>query len=132
MPGRFLRELHARGESEFGVDVCEVGLHGARRDEKPCRDVVVGQPFADQSDDVALGGGERGPAARRAFAFAVTALGVGDRFVGGQRGALGPRGFKVLLAHRITKCGHREFKKGIEDLEADVAAALTDGVCGAE
>jgi hypothetical protein len=28
--GCFLDELHARGESEFGVDVGEVGLHGAR------------------------------------------------------------------------------------------------------
>jgi hypothetical protein len=26
----FLDELHARGKSEFGVDVGEVGLHGAR------------------------------------------------------------------------------------------------------
>ena len=28
--GCFLGELHAGGESEFGVDVGEVGLHGAR------------------------------------------------------------------------------------------------------
>jgi hypothetical protein len=28
--GRLLGELHARGEPEFGVDVGEVGLHGAR------------------------------------------------------------------------------------------------------
>lgn len=28
--GCFLRELHSGGESEFGVDVGEVGLHGAR------------------------------------------------------------------------------------------------------
>src|SRR4029077_19891957 len=27
--GCFLRELHAGGEAEFGVDVGEVGLHGA-------------------------------------------------------------------------------------------------------
>jgi hypothetical protein len=30
MAGRFLGELHARGEAELGVDVGEVGLHGAR------------------------------------------------------------------------------------------------------
>ena len=30
VPGGFLNELHAGGESEFGVDVGEVGLHGAR------------------------------------------------------------------------------------------------------
>ena len=28
--GCFLSELHARGQAEFGVDVGEVGLHGAR------------------------------------------------------------------------------------------------------
>ena len=28
--GRFLDELHAGAEPEFGVDVGEVGLHGAR------------------------------------------------------------------------------------------------------
>jgi len=27
--GCFLRELHAGGDAEFGVDVGEVGLHGA-------------------------------------------------------------------------------------------------------
>ena len=30
VPGCFLGELHAAGEAEFGVDVGEVGLHGAR------------------------------------------------------------------------------------------------------
>ncbi len=28
--GCFLDELHARGQAEFGVNVGEVGLHGAR------------------------------------------------------------------------------------------------------
>ena len=28
--GRFLGELHARSQAEFGVDVSEVGLQGAR------------------------------------------------------------------------------------------------------
>ena len=61
-----------------------------------------------------------------------TAPGVGDRFFGGQRGALGPCGFKVLLAHPVTKRRHRQFEKGVEDLEAYEAAALPDSVCGAE
>ena len=30
MAGRFLGELHARGQPQLGVDVGEVGLHGAR------------------------------------------------------------------------------------------------------
>ena len=54
MAGRLLRELHAGGQAELRVDVGEVGLHGARRDEKSCGDVIVGQSFADQPyDDVA-------------------------------------------------------------------------------
>ena len=30
LAGCFLNKLHTGGESEFGVDVGEVGLHGAR------------------------------------------------------------------------------------------------------
>jgi len=45
------------------------------------------------SDDQAAGG---------AFALAAAALRVGDRLLGGQRRALGPRAVKVLLAHRIS------------------------------
>ena len=59
----------------------EVGLHGASRNEKPCGDVLVGQAFADESDDVALRRGQRSPAARRAFTFTATALRVGDRLL---------------------------------------------------
>ena len=55
----------------------------------------------------------------------------GDPFVGGQRGALGPCAFKVLLAQRIAKCSHRELDSGVENLESDEAAALSDAVCGA-
>jgi hypothetical protein len=56
--------------------------------------------------------------------LAVAALGVGDRFVGGQCGALGPPGFKVFVSHGVTKRRHRGFKKGVEGLEADVAGVL--------
>ena len=80
MAGCFLGELHAGGQAEFGVDVGEVGLHGARRDEKPCGDVTVGQSLADQADDVALGGGERCPAAGGSFAF-VTAAPAGGALI---------------------------------------------------
>jgi hypothetical protein len=53
---RFANELDARRQPEFGVHVGEMALYGARRDEKPCSDVLVGQPFTDQAHDVALGG----------------------------------------------------------------------------
>ncbi len=76
MPGCLLRELHAGGEPEFGVDVSEVGLHGTRGEEKSGGDIVVGEAFTDQPYDIALGGRECRPAAARAFAFG-----------GGQRGA---------------------------------------------
>jgi hypothetical protein len=75
----FLGKLHPGGEAEFGVDVGEVGLDRARLDEKPCGDVVVAQAFADQSRDVALGGGERGPVARGPFAFASATPRIGDQ-----------------------------------------------------
>ncbi len=45
--GCFLGELHARGQAQLGVDVGEVSLHSAGRDEKPCGDVVIGESFAD-------------------------------------------------------------------------------------
>ena len=45
--GSFLYELHPRADAELVVDVGEMALYGARRDEQPRGDVVVGQPFAD-------------------------------------------------------------------------------------
>jgi len=42
---RFLNELHPGGQAELGVNVGEVGLHGARRDEKARANVFVAQPF---------------------------------------------------------------------------------------
>jgi hypothetical protein len=53
-----LGELYPGGDTKLAVDVGEMGLHAARRDEKPCGDVVVGEPFADESDDLALGEGK--------------------------------------------------------------------------
>ena len=50
-----LHELHARADTELVVDVGEVALHGARRDEKPGGDVLVRQPFGHQAHDVVLG-----------------------------------------------------------------------------
>jgi hypothetical protein len=61
--GGFVDELGAGAEPEFGVDVGEVGLYRARGDEQRGGDVLVGQQVADESDDVAFGGGQRGPAA---------------------------------------------------------------------
>jgi hypothetical protein len=75
---RLLHQLHPRSDAELGVDVGEVGLHGARGHEKPCGDVFIGQTFTDQSRDVALGRCQRRPAAGRPFAFTPTALRVGD------------------------------------------------------
>jgi hypothetical protein len=126
--GCFLDELHPRAEAEFGVDVGEVGLHGARRDEKPPGDVVVGQSFTDEPHHVALGGCERGPAAGGSFAFAAPAPRVGDRLLGRQGGALGPRGVKVLLTQRVPQRHHRRVVAGITDFEADLADAVPDGV----
>ena len=64
--------------------------------------------------------------------MAAAALRVGDRLLGGQGGALGPRGVKVLLAHGISQRRHRGFVVGVIDLEPDRAHALPDGRCRAE
>ena len=53
--GRFLRELNTGSDTELGVNVGEVGLHGARRNEKPRSDVSAGQSFRDEPHHVALG-----------------------------------------------------------------------------
>jgi hypothetical protein len=55
MSRRFLRQLHAGDQAELGVHVGEVGLQGAGQHEEPCRDVLVAQPFGDESGDVAFG-----------------------------------------------------------------------------
>ncbi len=47
MAARFLDELHAGAHAELGVDMGEVRLHRARRDEKPRADVLIAQPFLD-------------------------------------------------------------------------------------
>ena len=54
----------------------------------------VAEPLTDEADHVALGRGERCPAAGWPFAFAMPALGVGDGFLSGQGGAFGPCGVR--------------------------------------
>ncbi len=66
------------------------------------------------------------------FALAAAALRVGDRLLGGQGGALGPRGVKVVLAHGVTQRRHRGFVAGVPNLEPDCANAEPDGSCRAE
>ena len=60
------------------------------------------------------------------------APGVGDRLVGGQCGALGPGGVKVLLIQGVSQRRHRYFVASVRELEADRADALPDGVRRAE
>jgi hypothetical protein len=130
--GRFLCELHPGGQPEFGVDVREVGLHGAWRDEKPCGDVVIGQPFADQLHHLTFGRGERRPAVGGPFALTTAALRVRDRLLGGQGGAIGLGIVEVLIAQRITQRRDRGLIIGIPDLESGFARALPDGLRSAE
>jgi hypothetical protein len=45
-----LGELYSRGEAEFGVDVGEVGLHGAGRYEQPCGvSLLVSPPLSNRA-----------------------------------------------------------------------------------
>jgi hypothetical protein len=127
--GCFLDELYARAQAQFGVDVGQVGLHAARRHEKPCGDVVVGQPFADQPYDVALGGGERCPPAGGPFAFAAAALRVRDRFLG--RTGLRPRPTRsqslcrpTCLAAPLPRLGSRRRRPSSGPRRCDAAPRL--------
>ncbi len=82
--GGLLGELDSGGEAELGVDVGEVGLHGAGRYEQPGGDVFVGQSFGHQPGDVALGGCQRQPPDSRPAALAAAAQGVGHGFFEGE------------------------------------------------
>jgi hypothetical protein len=64
--------------------------------------------------------------------LAAAALGVGDRFLGGQGRTFGPRGVKVLLAQGVSQRRHRGFVVGLVDLESDCAHALANAVCRPE
>ena len=70
MPGGLLRQLYARAEPEFGVDVGQVRLHGSWGDEQPGGDVLVAQALADEPGHVEFGPGQRRPTDGRAPSFA--------------------------------------------------------------
>ena len=93
---------------------------------------LVAQAGTDEPDDVQFGWRQRCPAAGRAFALAAAALGVGDRFAGGQRGALGPCRLEVGCAQCITKRRDRGIVPGVIDLEPDRTHAFPQGLRRAE
>ena len=48
-------QLRPRGHAKLGVHVCQVSLHGSRRDEQARGDVGIAQALAYQSNDVLFG-----------------------------------------------------------------------------
>ena len=50
--------LGARRDPQFGVDVLDVGLRGARADEQPCGDLAIRQAFAQQPQHLHLLAGQ--------------------------------------------------------------------------
>src|SRR5689334_4698165 len=107
-------------------------LHGARRDEKACGDVLVAEPLADESHHVEFGWRQRLPTARRAFALAAAPLRVGDRLFGRQRRAFRPCGLEVRFAHRISESAYRGLIGGSVDREAHFTGATTDSLARTE
>jgi hypothetical protein len=85
--------------------VGKVGLHGAPPDEQALPDRGVGEAFGDEFDDFQFGGGETGPAARRALALAPGAGSIGDSLADSEDCALSPGGVKRLLAEGMTGFG---------------------------
>ncbi|CEZ68684.1 Uncharacterised protein [Mycobacterium tuberculosis] len=74
-----------------------------------------------------LGRGQRVPAVAWAFAFAATALCVGDRLVQGGRGTLSPGGSEIFVAHRITKRRRGGLIAGVPNLVANLPRTLPLG-----
>jgi hypothetical protein len=63
--------------------------------------------LGDECDDLEFGGGEAGPAAGGAFAFASGPGDVGDRFIDGERFPFGPGGVEGGLAEGVSGAGQR-------------------------
>src|ERR1700739_4163414 len=99
--GRFLRELDTGSDTELGVNVGEVGLHGARRDEKPRADVSVRQPLRDKPRDIELCWCQRRPAAGRTLATSTAAQRVRDRFARRKCGSFVPCADELVALQRL-------------------------------
>jgi hypothetical protein len=74
-------ELDAGADIKLRVDVTEMCLHGSWGNEKPGRDLLIAETFANQTDDVVFGRGERFPADAGPLAVAAAALCLGDRLL---------------------------------------------------
>src|SRR5947209_5199486 len=109
-----------------------MSLHGARRDEKPCGNVLVRQTIADQPHHILLGGRQRSPTTGWAFSFTSTALRVGDCLLGGQRRALSPGVVEIMLAHSFSQRGHRGFVTRLMDFEPHSSGVMAERLRGAE
>jgi hypothetical protein len=85
-------ELDAVGEPEFGQDVFEVAVGGARGDAQPDGDVSSGRSLAGECDDLAFADGQGGRwlsvRAGLCCQFAGLVEGVVDGLVGGEAGAV--------------------------------------------
>ena len=110
VPGRFLCELYAGGESEFGVDVGEVGSRWRGETKSRVAMSLLASP-SQTSRTTSRSVGVSGPPGGGATAFAATALCVGDRLVGGQAAPSAHADFKVLLRPSLTKRNENKKKK---------------------
>ena len=63
--------LRVAREAELGVDLVDVLLHAAVREEEPARDLAVGQARGDERRDLPLAPGQPGERRRAAAGRAV-------------------------------------------------------------
>ena len=106
----------------------EVALHRARRDEEPGGDVLVRQPFGDQTHDIVLGRRQRAPPSGRPLTVTMAPAGVRNRLKGRQGRALGPSAVEVAVAERITNGVDRGCVAVVVDLEPDRAGYSPSGI----
>ena len=118
-----LGQLDPRGQPKLCVDVREVCLHGAGRDEQPRGDLFVAQAFANQPDDVEFGAGQRFPAGAGPLAFPAAALRVGDGLSERQCRTLGLCCVKIVLAQHFSQRRYLAFVVSFENLETHHAHA---------
>ena len=102
-PHRLRRDLGAVAQTELGVDVREVDLHGAAGDEHALTDLRVRQAGGGVADDLELGRREALPAPGRPLARPARAAHVCDRLIERQRLPLAASVRQRVAAERLTQ-----------------------------
>src|SRR5215207_8898670 len=129
-PHHLSRDLRAVAQTELGVDVREVDLHGAAGDEHALTDLRVRQPGGTVADNLELGRRETLPARGRPLARSASAAHICDRLIERQRFALAARVRQSVVAERLTQPLRERFRVlllGLPAREPELGARAAGG-----